>query len=730
MSAPAKTWTLDELREASGIVGARLVVYWREKTPIPKGPLAGRVIQMEMIDGERRWWVDGDNATTAEGESLEALEELATEEGEAEEPDNEITIAWLKEVEGIGDKAARGVVDGCKEMGITTFTELAAVEDFTRFDGIGKKNGAALREALLACDADEEPTAVSISCDACGEPGKSCKITGVMCLTCGKDASRIQTAYPVFVYGLEPGDISLAKAAVDAARHPEKIPCVDGMSERCRKLFLEWHKTTADDRSKIPKKDSPEPQPEEDEPLHCITCPYCYGLFDQAPVGAYESNWSICEADGEEGRGNCGEKFWLVARPHGYEAYKFKLTYDEKNEPAAEEVDPVIEVDPFEETEAIEEDVSTPPMDDNLFDVDDPFGVFAEDVSTDVSLDTAPDLAAYQAVPLEERVHPGLTHCRILARTEAHSEAWHKARARGIGSSDAGAILGLSPHAEPQDVWKTKTGEDTQDKPWLEDYSEFGTWFEPYIREWSSERMNVEVIDGADLGTLQSVIWDKALANIDGLDAYGVIEEYKTTTAKWTEVPAHYEAQAQHQMLVAGATEVRMIQFVCPMDRSLVPSLLGKMREIAMFPDDVDRRLADWLIENGEFHTWIVERDEAFIARLLEQEKRFWGFVEMGVIPPSEDPEGTVDLTDESLVYAACTEYARLNQRCAVIKPIQKEADTAKKKAREAISKTLALMGETPKRITIGNHKGTFVQKDNYSYWNIYTGEVEDDIPL
>ncbi|MFP4599942.1 MAG: lambda-exonuclease family protein [Persicimonas sp.] len=348
-------------------------------------------------------------------------------------------------------------------------------------------------------------------------------------------------------------------------------------------------------------------------------------------------------------------------------------------------------------------------------------------------------------VPRDERPHPALTDCRSVGRADHDTDEWHALRAQGIGSSDAGALLGVSPHATAYDVWATKLGRKTDSKPWLEEYADFGQWMEPYIREWCEATHGIEIIDGAELGTLQYAGWPRAQANIDGLDVTGgVIEEYKTTTEKWEEIPLAYEAQCQEQMLVTGAREVRLRQFVCPISRDLVPSLRDEMRKLD--PSSADQTLADWLLERGEVVTWIVERNERYIERMLARFKRFWDFVDMEVEPTEADPEGTVDLTDEPEVYASCVEYARTKQafearvqsfldeegvevssRGSAGGTAKKTLKEKKRRVRKAIEKAVALQcdgDERPKRVSIGDHTATYKSNGHGGfYWRIYTGE-------
>lgn len=438
-----------------------------------------------------------------------------------------------------------------------------------------------------------------------------------------------------------------------------------------------------------------------------IDCPHCGDLFAHLPPDEFDRLEARCESDefSPEGAGDCGKVFFIGATDDGYrvdvgEAMEFEPAHPQESEPL-------------------------PVSDEHTG-------------NSDFWPDDSPII-----LPHDQRIHPALPSCTVVAHTEAHTDEWHQVRARGVGSSDAGAILGWCPHSGPVDVWKSKVGEDVDRKPWLDDYATFGTWFEGYIRTWCEEEFGCEIIDGADLGTLQSTGWHRAQANIDGLDiTAGAVEEYKTTSNKWTEIPPHYEAQCQHQMYVTGAHEVRLRQFVSPVDRPLIPSLLERLEG-----HGAGQAVANWLLEHGEIHTWIVERNDHLIGRMIAAERDFWSYVEMEVEPPKKDPEGTVDLSEDPEAVAAIEEYARIEEvyeqavgtllniegvevssRGSAKGTAKKLLKKKKRAARKAIEKAITLddFGAAPKRVRIGDHKATWIQKDTHGYWRIYTGEAND----
>lgn len=146
----------------------------------------------------------------------------------------------------------------------------------------------------------------------------------------------------------------------------------------------------------------------------------------------------------------------------------------------------------------------------------------------------------------------------ILSVAEsADRGAWLKIRNKGLGGSDAGAIMGLNPYMSPYQLWLEKTG---QVEP--EDLSDneavyWGTVNEPNVARRFTE------VTGKKLyrrGTLQSDTHPFMLANVDRM----IIGEHaglecKTANAfagkswKDDEIPASYYCQCLHYMAVTGA---------------------------------------------------------------------------------------------------------------------------------------------------------------------------------
>ena len=142
---------------------------------------------------------------------------------------------------------------------------------------------------------------------------------------------------------------------------------------------------------------------------------------------------------------------------------------------------------------------------------------------------------------------------------------WLRNRTRGIGGSDAAAILGLSPNKSNVQLYEEKMGlakpEDISDKP----YVKYGVAAEPLIRELFALDYPEYEVTHHEHRILQSKSHPFMLASLDGelvdrtTGRRGVLE-IKTTSIlqasqrdKWNErIPDNYYCQVLHYLLVTG----------------------------------------------------------------------------------------------------------------------------------------------------------------------------------
>lgn len=187
--------------------------------------------------------------------------------------------------------------------------------------------------------------------------------------------------------------------------------------------------------------------------------------------------------------------------------------------------------------------------------------------------------------------------------------AWLAERRRGIGASEAPAVLGLSPFEDATTLALRKLGR----LPEAEETEamELGSLLEPVVAELYQRRTGRRIVRQQvfQRDTLDTFLF----ATADGIDDAGDLVEFKTTGA-WTgtakelgedgtdELPAHWLIQAQQQIYV----------------------------------HDRDRCHFAVLVGGQTFRTFTVERSPRLITTMRDSLERFWDAVSRGEVPQSE----------------------------------------------------------------------------------------------
>ena len=205
-------------------------------------------------------------------------------------------------------------------------------------------------------------------------------------------------------------------------------------------------------------------------------------------------------------------------------------------------------------------------------------------------------------------------------------DAWLKGRMNGIGGSDASAIVGMNPYKTNIELFEEKTGrripEDISEKP----YVIYGKKAEEHIRELFRLDYPEYQIEHHEFRILQSIEYPFMQASLDGelTDQSGRrgILEIKTTNIlrsmqyeKWKDrIPDNYYIQVLHYLLVTGYDFVVL--------RAHLVSEWGK-----------DKRTT--------VKHYFIECEEVLddLVVLLQEEKKFWEYVESGRKPPLILPE-------------------------------------------------------------------------------------------
>src|SRR5579862_4016105 len=140
-------------------------------------------------------------------------------------------------------------------------------------------------------------------------------------------------------------------------------------------------------------------------------------------------------------------------------------------------------------------------------------------------------------------------------------DRWLQIRKRGIGASDAAAIVGLSPWESPFSVWVDKT--DRLDDAPPSEAMEWGLLLEPVVRHYLTQKIGKTIVRPS--GVLQHPEHSWMLASLDGIvlddnsEEEGVAE-IKTSSgwkardwdADQGALPEHVIVQVQHQLAVTN----------------------------------------------------------------------------------------------------------------------------------------------------------------------------------
>jgi len=136
-----------------------------------------------------------------------------------------------------------------------------------------------------------------------------------------------------------------------------------------------------------------------------------------------------------------------------------------------------------------------------------------------------------------------LPNVKILStiKQEDDEEGWLKARTRGIGGSDIGAICGVSNYATARLIYLKKTGQ--YDNEEISDASKdrmrFGHLLEPIVAEEYMRRSGNKVVESPATMVHKDFPW--AIANVDRLIVdeegipYGILECKTTDARNWSD---------------------------------------------------------------------------------------------------------------------------------------------------------------------------------------------------
>jgi len=215
----------------------------------------------------------------------------------------------------------------------------------------------------------------------------------------------------------------------------------------------------------------------------------------------------------------------------------------------------------------------------------------------------------------------------------ADHRSWLEARRRGIGGSDAGAVIGVNRYRSNVDVWAEKTGitprEDISDKPAVK----FGKEAEQHLRElyklehpehsveYHEFYMYVNDNEPYLYATLDGEITDESgrrgileikTATIQSASQW---DEWRDPKTKAERIPDSYYAQCLHQLAATGWDFVTLFAYIRTgyQNAQYTAHVLTRHIERADVADD--------------------------ITYLIAQETEFWQAVETKQRPPLKLPK-------------------------------------------------------------------------------------------
>lgn len=224
-------------------------------------------------------------------------------------------------------------------------------------------------------------------------------------------------------------------------------------------------------------------------------------------------------------------------------------------------------------------------------------------------------------------------------------QIFHAERRSGIGSSDAPVIMGISSFKTPMELWLEKTGQRAPAQLSDNEPVHWGTRLEDVIAAEFADR-HPELTVRRHRRAIRSRDVDFALAHLDRAtrDRSGCFAPLEIkTSSKWDDwkdgVPLYYQPQVQHQLFVTRA----------------------KRGYVAV------------LVNGRSYQEYVVERDEAYIAVLIDEETAFMKCVR-ALTPPAPKTYHDVCLrypiaqagarcTADSDLLACAREYGEVNAK-------------------------------------------------------------------
>ena len=291
-------------------------------------------------------------------------------------------------------------------------------------------------------------------------------------------------------------------------------------------------------------------------------------------------------------------------------------------------------------------------------------------------------------------------------------DEWLKQRSKGLGGSDAGAVMGLNPYKSAYTLWAEKTGLVSSYVPENEAIR-LGNDLEDYVAKRFAERENKRIKRSSYC--YQSKQFPFMRANVDRL----IVGENSALECKTANpfkdgdyssniIPPSYYCQCLHYMVVCG----------------------------------FDRMYLAVLVFQKGFYTYVIDRGneavEADIQALIQAEKDFWAHVVNGEAPTVDGSESTSNTlkqlhqSDESVVVDLCNFDEKLDE-IQELKEQQKELKARQKKLENELKEILinydfgqsSIYNVSAKVTTSSRFDTDKFKKENLKIYNSYKKETQ-----
>lgn len=269
---------------------------------------------------------------------------------------------------------------------------------------------------------------------------------------------------------------------------------------------------------------------------------------------------------------------------------------------------------------------------------------------------------------------------------ENHEE-WLAIRAKYIGGSDAGAVMGMNPYTSAYTLWAEKTGKIPAFEGSIT--TKVGAYLEALVADMFTEETGKKV--HKKNATMVNDLYPFACANVDRLVVgEKSLLEIKTTTSlsrmkqvKGGSFHDEWYCQMMHYLAVTG----------------------------------LERAYLAVLVNCREFYTFTLERDEEEIKALMEAEKHFWEHVETNTPPEVDGTDSTADTISQLYPNSngeECSLFAFENDLKQYLE-IGEQIKALKNMQDECANRVKVFMNEASKG-TSDNYKVTWSQATKRSF--------------